>query len=320
MNSKLNEKDFIDNHDTEYLYMVNYPVYHEELCRLEMKYIFSLELKEKYFHSKLGVDISRSPFIKEGIKIIYKEESLEKIISKIKDEKLSYNEFKIIFLKIDGDIEYTERMKAVNSIGFEIKGTASIHNPKQILALSKVDNTWVLGEYMKNHYKWHIHDEKPYSYSNGLSMRVSRALVNIAIENDFHKSIIDPCCGIGTVVIEGLSMNLNIIGYEINKLIGSNAKKNLNYLGYKDVITIGNMHEIQDKFDISIVDIPYGVFSPTTLEEQRDIIKTARKISRKMVIVTFDDMEEVITELGFKIIDKCTVTKGAFKRYINVCI
>lgn len=45
-------------------------------------------------------------------------------------------------------------------------------------------------------------------------------------------------------------------------------KKNLEFFGYKNVITSGDMHNIEEKYDVAIIDLPYGVFTSTTLEEQ----------------------------------------------------
>lgn len=319
MNKIILKDEILNNEEKNYFYVINYPTYHEDLCKMEMKYIFNVILQEKYLFSNLDVDISRSPFIKEGIKIIYRGTCLKEIIENIKLNRVSYRKFKMIFLKIDGDIGYKDRMKALSDVGFEVIGEASVHNPEIILAISKINGVWIFGEYRKNDYRWHIHDKKPYSYSNGLSMRVSRALVNIAVGNEMDTTIVDPCCGIGTVVIEALSLNLNIKGYEINSQIGRNAKKNLEFLKYRDTITIGDMHNIQQHFQVAIVDIPYGLFSPTTIEEQSDIVKTARRIADKMIIVTFEDMSDLIVSSGFKIIDGCSVLKGGFKRYISIC-
>ena len=92
-----------------------------------------------------------------------------------------------------------------------------MHNPKVMLGVAKVNGRWIVGEYERNDYEWHIHDKKPYSYSNSLSLRVSRALVNIAVKNNLGCKLIDPCCGVGTVIIDALSMGINVKGYEINK-------------------------------------------------------------------------------------------------------
>ena len=44
------------------------------------------------------------------------------------------------------------------------------------------------------------------------------------------------------------------------------------------------MHDIKEVFDVAIVDMPYGLFSRTTLEAQRDIIRTTRRIARKALL------------------------------------
>ncbi|MPQ43842.1 TRM11 family SAM-dependent methyltransferase [Clostridium tarantellae] len=305
----------------EYFYVINYPHYEKELCEMEIKYIFNSVLNKKYFFSNKEINPSRSAFIKHSISIIYSANSLKEITDKILEDKLSYDNFKVCYVKSeDGDVEYNERLNSLKEIGFVINGFPDIHNPSVILGVTKVKDRWIFGEYNKNDFKWHNHDNKPYSYSNSLGVKTSKAVVNIAVGNDLKCSVVDPCCGVGTVVIEALDLGINIKGYEINESIAYNAKKNLEFLGFKDVVKHKDMHTIEEFFDVAIVDLPYGLFTPTTIIEQREILKTARKISKKMILITSEDMEKHITSLGFKIIDKCIVYKNNFKRRITVCI
>lgn len=304
----------------KYFYSINYPVFEEDLCKMEMKCLFNKIPNRKYLFSDICVSPSRSPFIKEMISIIYEEDSLKEIVDKIIADNLSYDDFKVCYIKTeDGEINYEERLKCIKEIGFVIIGQSEMHNPKVKLGVSKVNGKWIFGEYERNNYEWHIHDNKPYSYSNSLSIRVAKALVNIAIENNLKCKLVDPCCGIGTVVIEALSMGIDINGYEINNNIAENAQRNLEFFGYENVITNEDMHKIEEKYDAAIIDIPYGLFTPTTLKEQTDIINTARRISDKLVIVTFEDMDKYIKDAGFSILDSCYVSKGKFIRYISIC-
>lgn len=313
-------KELVTNDIKEYFYSVNYPKYEEDLCNIEMKSLFNKIPKNKYLFSNYYVDTSRSPFVKESIKVIYSENRLEDIVEKIVFNKIAYDDFKVCYIKIEGgDISYEERLRSIREIGLVIIGEAEMYKPKVTLGLTNVDGRWIFGIYEKNDFEWYSHEKKPYSYSNSLTLRMARSLVNVAVGNNLECSIIDPCCGIGTVVIEALSMGLNIKGYEINKSIASNAKKNLEFLNFEKVIKTGDMHTIEEKFDVAIVDIPYGIFTHTTLEEQTDIIKTARRIADKVVIVTFEEMDDLIISSGFNIVDKCSLAKGTFIRYINIC-
>jgi len=65
--------------------------------------------------------------------------------------------------------------------------------------------------------------------------------------------------------------------------------------------------------------MPYGLFSLTTLKEQIDILKTARKTAKKLVLVSMENMDKFLIVCGFTIVDKCIVSKGKFNRYITVC-
>lgn len=288
---------------------------------MEMDSFFNMKPLKKQFFANKYINPSRSPFIKEVIKIKYVENSIEEILLNIKSDNLAYENFKVCFMKSeDNTVGYKERINSIKEIGYIIKGEADIHNPEIIFGLCKVGDKWIFGEYYRNDFKWHIHDKKPYSYSNSLSLRVARALVNISVGNNINQKFIDPCCGIGTVIIEALSMGINAHGWEINDNIAENAQKNLEFFGYDNVIVNGDMTTIKDKFDVAIIDMPYGLFTPITKEEQVAIINSARRITNRLVIVTFEDMSEVIKKSGFNIIDTGHVAKGKFKRYISVCI
>lgn len=304
-----------------YFYQVNYNAeFEESLCSMELKCLLNSEMNNKCVFSNTYVEPSRSPFIKEMISILYEEESLEDILENIKSDKLHYDDFKVCYIRLEkNEIEYNDRLASLREIGLAIDGEADIHNPKIMLGVTKINGKWIFGEYKKNDFAWHIHDNKPYDYSNALSIRVARALVNIAVGNSLDMKLVDPCCGVGTVVIEALSMGIDIKAYELNDSIAENAQRNIEFFGYDNVVTHGNMHIINEVYDAAIIDLPYGLFTPITYEEQVAIISTARRISKRLILVTFEDMRGCIEGEGFYIEDICYVCKGKFKRYIYIC-
>ena len=310
------------NINGSFLYFINYQDNERELCKMEMRCLFNREINEKYFFSDIDINASKSPFIKSKIKIIYSDESLDRMVRKIKEDNLSYDDFKVSYVKSEqGDVQYEDRLEATRKIGFVVNGYPDMHKPRNPLAVTKINGLWIFGEYERNDFKWQKHNDKPYSYSNALGLRMARALVNIAMKDNEEGTLIDPCCGVGTVVIEALDLGIKVKGCEISKQIAYNARENVEFLGYlRDTIVCYDMHKIKDKYDSAIIDIPYGLFSPVTLEEQKAIIHTARNICEKMVIVTFEDMEKFIVEAGFSVIDKSVVPKGNFKRHILVCV
>ncbi|QCX34636.1 methyltransferase domain-containing protein [Caloramator sp. E03] len=303
-----------------YFYIINYNFNEEQLCKLEMKYLFDLIPKRKYFLSEKYVDVNRSPFIKASLQIIAKAQSIEKLISIIIEKKISYKNFKIKYINIEGKMDFELKHKIEDAIGNAIFGDAKIHDPDIILGIIYYEDYWILGEYNKNEGIWDIHNKKPCYYCNALPTRISRAVVNIAVGNDMTLKLVDPCCGIGTVVIEALSMGLNIEGYDINPKVIEGARRNLRYFGYDDVLEVSDIKDIRKQYDVSIIDIPYGVLSITSELEQISILKNARRISSKMVLISLNQMDREIKDSGFTVIDRCEIIKRDFKRYVTVCI
>ena len=310
----------LPQNEKKYLYTTNYSKDEESLCKMEIKSLFNKTLEEKHLFSDFYVDPSRSPFIKKCISIMYTGKTMDEIVSKIDMQKLTSENYKVAYINAtDESMGFHEKRAIEFKIGFSILGEAQMKDPAIIFGITKIDDKWVFGECESNTSEWLLHNKKPFSYSNALKVNVCRALVNIAVGTNLNCSVIDPCCGIGTVLIEAISMQINIKGYEINPYIGKNAKTNLRYFGYDDVITIGDMNDIENKFDVAIVDLPYGIFTKITPDQQLAIMSSTRRIANRMVIITFDDMKDQITSVGFNIEDRCTVSKGTFKRHIFIC-
>lgn len=81
-----------------------------------------------------------------------------------------------------------------------------------------------------------------------------------------------------------------------------------------------NLH--QGHYDVAIIDIPYNLYTPITHQQQCAIIQSARRLCDKLVLVSYEKMDEEIQEAGFFIKD-CVLRKKTeyvkFGRYIYVC-
>lgn len=304
----------------KYLYTFNHPIPEKELCLMEMRNLFEQEINSKEVLSNKNIDVSDSVYINIKLEILYMENSFEKIIEKIIENKIVMEEFKVEYVKTSKDTtKYEERIKKMRDIGLEIQGYPNMKNPKIIYGVGKIEGYWVLGVYEKNDFLWNKRVNKPKSYSNSLGVSLAKSVLNLAICGDKKMKVIDPCCGIGTIIIEGIKMGVEIEGYEINKSIYENARYNLDYYGCEGNIVNDNMHNIKKHYDVSILDIPYGIFSHITKEEQQKLIDKTKEISKKLILISFEKLDYMIEKSGFKIIDLCEVPKGSFKRYVYLC-
>lgn len=303
-----------------YLYVINYQNNEADLCALEMRSLFKITIKDKWFFSDVDVHPSRSVFLKYRLSILCIADTINAIEEYIGNNPLSYGSFKFMYVNIDQNIfVYSSWKKIVERICISLNDTENHENPDSFLSIIRLNNKWIFGTCVKNDNDWNYHDYKPNTNSHSLGVRIARSILNIAIENSKDLSIVDPCCGVGTVVIEAASMGLNIRGYELNRKVAQSAMENLAFFGINNVIECRDMHKLHESFDVSIVDMPYGLFTTVSLTVQNEILRTARRISKKSVIITGENMDESIARAGFNIVNQCHISKGRLTRYITVC-
>lgn len=304
----------------KYLYIYNYSPNEKELCEMEFKQIFDENMKSKYYFSNLNFPYQRSVFIKGRLDIINISHQFENIVEDIKQKKLCYYHFKVIYLKNEiTHVDYQESLQRCKDIAFPIDGSVNMQNPQTVFAITKIKDQWIFGIY-HDEMTWSLRYHKPHSYSHSLNVRDARTLVNIAVGNNENMTIVDPCCGIGTVVLEALSMGLNIKGYDINRDVSYQARLNLEHFGYDPLfIERKDIYHLNQHFDVAIMDIPYGVYSPFTYEQQVSLIEATTNITHRLVLVTHICMNEELERIGYQIIDQCQIIKGQFKRYITLC-
>ncbi|XXM73003.1 TRM11 family SAM-dependent methyltransferase [Lysinibacillus sphaericus] len=305
---------------SSYLYTFTYEPNEEGLCALERRALFSVDSQSDIVESTYEIDPSRSPFIKERLGVICEGGSIEELLEEVKKLE-SFDGFKIVFVQNPDHekVGFKKLRKIEKEVGLHMKGEAELVDPSIWLGILNTGDKWVIGEYTKNEAIWLKHQWKPHSYSTALGTRVARAVVNIAAPETEGVKLIDPCCGIGTVLVEALSMGIEIIGSDRNPLILSGVRENMEHFGLKGEVSLKDIREVTGHYDAAIIDFPYNLCSVITVEEQLEMLQSARRFASKVVIVTVEDVDPVIREAGFTITDRCKVTKANFVRQVIVC-
>ncbi|QOT00420.1 RNA methyltransferase [Brevibacterium sp. JNUCC-42] len=296
----------------------------QSLCQLELRSLFGMQPPANLFKSTISIDPSRSPFIKERVELLYEGDSLSDILEQVQQIDMLESTFKVIFVKtndleVSEKIEFPERRAIEREMGLHITGESDVHHPDHEFGLVTLGGRWFFGHYVKNKAVWLHHMKKPRSYSIALSTRVARAVANIAVPHPLGITAIDPCCGIGTVLVEALSMGIDIVGGDINPFVVHGARENLAYFELEGEITLGAISQISSHYDVAIIDMPYNLFSITTPEEQLSILKHTRRIATKAIIITIETIDAMIADAGLTITDRCVAKKGNFTRQILVC-
>lgn len=319
-----NKLDFNNQKLTNYIYTYAYSEDESSLCALEMRSLFGKETQSSFLESSVKIDPSRSPFIKGRISMMYKGGSLQDLLLQVKALQLNGATFKVIYVK-NGDLAksekegYEKRRTIEREIGLHVNGQADFHHPDRLFGVMNVNGEWIFGEYVKSESVWFQHQKKPNGYSTALNTRVARAVVNIAVPNPCGIKAIDPCCGIGTVLVEALSMGIDIVGSDRNQLILPGARENIEHFGLYGEVNLADIRDITNHYDVAIIDLPYNLCSVITPEEQLELLQSARRFARKIVVVTVEPIDEIIINAGFSIMDRAIAKKGLFAREVIVC-
>ncbi|MGE7908050.1 TRM11 family SAM-dependent methyltransferase [Lysinibacillus xylanilyticus] len=313
-----------EQNKSKFIYTYVHHVDEYDLCRMEMRSFFSIDSKSNYIISNIKIDPSRSPFIQERLEVLYEGNSIENIKTLVKDLTVKETTYKVVCLNSmdigeEKKIHLPERRLIEREVGLCMAGEPELNEPEIVFGLILIDGIWYFGKHMKSESIWNKHLHKPHSYSTALSTRVARTVANIAVPQPQNIRAIDPCCGIGTVVIEALSMGINIEGRDINYHVCQGSRKNIAYFGLTGNITLGPISEVKEHYDVAIIDLPYNLFTHISAEDQFNIIKHARRIADKVVVVTIETIDDMIEDAGFIIKDRCVAKKQSFLRQILLC-
>lgn len=298
----------------------------QALCHLELKRLLGTQAvsKQAFIRSGNRVDPSRSPFIKIRLDVVAESGDYAGLLSSIDSLAIQLPQdstFKVIYVKEGISYTYDEQRKLERMAGERIKGTANMKEPDVTFGLMHItENKWVFGTVLFAKHIWLHHKNKPYNYSTGLSSRVARAIVNVAAPEGTQVSMIDPCCGMGNVLIEALSMGIAIRGNDMNPLAVRGARVNLRHYGYDDsLVTLGDMNKLTGHADRAVLDLPYNLCSVLPVEEQLQMLRSLGRLADGAVIISTEPLEEQLAAAGWDVEQHIQVVKGSFVRDIWLC-
>lgn len=152
---------------------------------------------------------------------------------------------------------------------------------------------------------------KPFFYPGVLMPRVARALVNIAMPQEY---LLDPFCGTGGILVEAGLTGIKVIGGDMQRKILLGAKMNLEYynvnysLMYEDACRLALRDE---SVDAVVTDPPYGRSAAIRAESleymlaisMREVYRVLKK-EKRAVFVSERPIEELAEDAGFKVLEK----------------
>jgi tRNA (guanine10-N2)-dimethyltransferase len=142
--------------------------------------------------------------------------------------------------------------------------------------------------------------KKKFKYPTELDWKLARCMVNLS-ELKEGKTICDPFCGTGTILLEAESMGICSIGIDFNENMCDITRKNMAANGYHGKIINSTYHDIQkikDKIDALVTDVPYGIASRASMSPKRVIRDFLSIVPKRMKLVLVYKKGLDVGELG----------------------
>lgn len=210
-------------------------------------------------------------------------------------------------------------------------------NPKLTYVCILTLNTFILGFLVKTSARKDVLKRgpkyRPYNHPATLPSDLSRAMVNIAHLKQ-QDTLLDPFCGVGTVVIEGCTSDVYSVGMDIDKKMIFKALKNAEYFNCRNYsFILGNTLKmpIKGSKNLAIVtDPPYGRAASTKgtkiYQLYSDFLENASSILRKDRFLVFISphylpISKILEKNDFKVVKKFYVRyHSKLTRVINVTL
>ena len=315
----------------EYVYIYAHHEDEAELCGMELRALLGISKMEwvkfqgfRYVVSTRKVLPSRSPFIKLRINVEAASETLDGLVEQASELDAGGGTFKVVYADT-GDSsfhpDFEEKRSIERRIGAVIRGTASMRQPDHRFGAAYARGRWVLGAAEEGDAVWLRHNEKPQKYSTALSTRVARAVANIAVPDPTDVRAVDPCCGIGTVVIEAQSMGIQMEGFDRNPLALRGARINLAHFGYSTARAVkADMLTLEGRYDAAVLDLPYNLCSKLPEEEELAMLASLRRLAPRAVVIATSPLDNKLAQMGWQVVDDGQVRKSSFVRYLYLVV
>jgi predicted RNA methylase len=260
--------------------------------------------------------IPQSAYLRTGLRLLAHGPTLDDLLLAVEQADFAADGFRIDFLSLSRENRLRPR-RSIVALADVIPYYPDLANPTHRFLLVERDQSLWFGEILSEcQYSFQQHAAKPYRTSTSLSSQLSRALVNLVLPQ--ASSLVDPCCGTGSILLEAHLLGLHTYGADQNRRTAWMARQNLSHFGYDVVVDHVEIRDCKQKADALVTDLPYGRLLKADESAIRSILEHGRKLAQLAVYVAGHDIRGWLTAAGYNEIEVFTVNKhDRVVRYVH---
>ena len=262
------------------------------------------------------VRVPAACYIRYGLKWIAEGPNLDDLVSMVQALELEADGFRVELVRLSKRLEI-DRWEAMRRVADAIPSDPNMKSPKcRFLILSR-ENWWCLGEIITEQtHDYRIHDQKPHRTSSSLPSQLARALINLVVPG--AKSIVDPCSGVGSVLLEACALNVACSGSDYNRRMVGMSRKNIQHFSYGASVSFADARELNTEADAVITDLPYGMKLMISESDVRRILDRSIRCAPTALFVAGSDISSWLTSAGYNRVSVYRVPKQTgFMRYVH---
>jgi len=207
-------------------------------------------------------------------------------------------------------------MAAIVRLADAIEGRPDLSHPRVELAVVAQAGHWRLGRVVSAASRDWRQWKPPVDFSAALPPQIARAMLNlVAAPGD---TLLDPCCGVGTVVAQAAQRGVRAVGVEISKKLAGRAAECVYGARPGVLIVAGDGREIGGRFDAAVVDLPYGRSSLITQGLYGDLLGNLSGLVQRAAVVAAEPIGQVLEQAGFGQVRMARVRSNQLTRYVHL--
>lgn len=285
-----------------------------ELAALELWAMTGARAEGRLALSCVGCDISSAAYTRLCLRVLAAGEDGETLTSRVAELGLAEEGFAIEVVKVPpkppvNSMELRRRLADV------ISGAPDLDAPRVQYGVVATQGRWWFGRVASVARRdWHDSHSRPAHFSNSLPVRIARALVNlVAAPGD---SLVDPCCGVGTVLIEAALLGVRAQGYDSSWPCVVRCRENLAYFGLDIPVARADARRLKGCWDAAVLDLPYGHTSVADDDLYADIVGNIAARARRLAVVTGADKSYLWSQMGLQVLGLARVPTSNLVRHV----
>ncbi|HOT91534.1 MAG TPA: N-6 DNA methylase [Anaerolineae bacterium] len=260
--------------------------------------------------------IPHAAYVRTGLRRLAQASTFAGLLEMLRQMPFELDNFCVDALYLSGRFPMPQQ-DAVVLAADAIHCRANVTAPQHRLLLVAQRHTFWLGEILAEAAQSYTpHTAKPCHVSVSLEARVARALVNLVTPP--ARTLMDPCCGTGSILLEASALGLTAYGADSNPRMVRMAQRNLLHFGYAPRVTLADAREWSQTADALVTDLPYGRQLASAEATIPAILAHMVHLAPLAVYVTGDDIREELMTAGYDDIAVYRIVKpNGFTRYVH---